>query len=184
MAITFDGPNRLAILGSGTVSIDAREIWSRWVDWVSLFDNAKFLPMFRQLGGDTVDAAAGTSVPIYLFMLNGWKVRPQEASHTLAVSGAILLVDGGGDPFANTTGIFNVRINYQQPVQAITVSTGGGGGSGGLTPTQALMLDELHKIMGLDPASPMTVTPTGRVAGQLNQIFTGDGETTTTVTRQ
>jgi hypothetical protein len=181
MAITFDGPQRLAILGAGTTSVDAKEVWSRWGDWVAVGDNAKFLPMFRQIGGDTIDPASGTSVPIYLFLLNGWKIRPQEASHTLAVSGAILLVEGGGDPFVNPTGAFTVRVNYQQPVQAITVSTGGG--SGGLTTEQAAKLDELWKLAGLDAANPMTVTPNNRVVGGISQTITGDGETTTTVTR-
>jgi hypothetical protein len=56
-------------------------------------------------------------------------VGPQEADHTLSVNDGILLVSGGGDPFLGTTGDYVVRINYQQPVQAITVNTAGGGGS-------------------------------------------------------
>jgi len=45
------------------------------------------------------------------------------------------------------------------------------------------LADELHKIQGLDAANPMTVTPTTRVAGDIELDITGDGETTTTVTR-
>lgn len=44
-------------------------------------------------------------------------------------------------------------------------------------------LDELHKIHGLRAAAPMTVTPTTRVAGAINQVISGDGTTTSTVTR-
>jgi hypothetical protein len=180
VAITFDGPNKRIILGAGTTALDARELWSRWVDWLLTGDNSKFLPAFRQLGGDDIDPTAGTSVPIYLFLLNGWRVRPQEANHTLNVSGAILLVDGGGDPFVNTTGAFTVRVNYQQPVQAITVSTGGGGG---LTTEQATRLEELWRLSGLDPAAPMTVTPASQTAGSINIAVAGDGESSTTLTR-
>lgn len=36
---------------------------------------------------------------------------------------------GGGDPFNNTTGAYTVRINYQQPVQAISFSSDGGTGT-------------------------------------------------------
>lgn len=43
--------------------------------------------------------------------------------------------------------------------------------------------NELHKIQGLDSASPMTVTESNRVAGSITQNFTGDGISTTTVTR-
>ena len=44
-------------------------------------------------------------------------------------------------------------------------------------------LDEVHKIHGLDSSNPMTVTETSRVAGSVTQNFTGDGISTTTVTR-
>jgi hypothetical protein len=45
-------------------------------------------------------------------------------------------------------------------------------------------IDELHKLQGLDAAAPMTVTPTSRSAGSgISQTISGDGETSTTVTR-
>lgn len=46
------------------------------------------------------------------------------------------------------------------------------------------LIDELHKIQGLDAANPMTVTPTQRTAGSIDLAITGDGETNTVVTRQ
>lgn len=46
------------------------------------------------------------------------------------------------------------------------------------------LMDELHKIQGLDASSPMTVTPTQRTAGAIDLAITGDGETLTVVTRQ
>jgi hypothetical protein len=54
----------------------------------------------------------------------------------------------------------------------------------GLTETQATQLDELHTMRGLKSASPMTVTTTGESAGNISLAFTGDGEESTTVTRQ
>ena len=87
----------------------------------------------RNLGGDDIDVSAGILIPVYVFLLNGWRVKPQESNHTLYVTNGILLVDGGGDPFVSTSGSFIVRINYQQPVQAISFATGGGGGA---TPAQ------------------------------------------------
>jgi hypothetical protein len=132
MGMTFDGPNRVITLTEGTIAVSVRDLWSRWVDWFLTGDNSKYLPAFSQVGGNPIDESAGTSIPIYAFLMNGWKVKPQEASHTLTIGDGILLVNGGGDPFNNTSGSYVVRINYQQPVQAITVSTGGGDG-GGLT---------------------------------------------------
>jgi hypothetical protein len=128
MAYTFDGVAKTITLTAQT-TMSVRDVYSRWVDWVITSDNTKFLPAFATLGGDSIDPGTGTSVPIYAFLINGWRIRPQESSHTLTVNDGILLVQGGGDPFLSTLGNYNVRVNYQQPVQAITVSTGGGGGA-------------------------------------------------------
>lgn len=126
MALSFDGPNKRITLSSGTTSLSVLDLWSRWVDWLLTSDNSKYLFAFEQIGGNDIDPGAGTAIPIFIFLKSGWKVKPQEADHTLNVVDGILLVDGGGDPFIDTTGDYVVRINYQQPVQAIGFSEGGG----------------------------------------------------------
>jgi hypothetical protein len=180
MAYTFDGSNKRINLSSGTTSISVRDIWSRWVDWLLLTDNSKYLPAFQNVGGDDIDLSAGTKIPIYVFLMNGWKIKPQEANHTLAVIDGILLVQGGGDPFVNTTGSYIVRINYQQPVQAISFSSGG---SGGLTIEQATQLVEIYKLLGLQNGSPVEITKTGQTVDDIILGFTGDGENTLTIER-
>lgn len=132
MAITFDGPNKIVQLSSGTTSLSVRALWSRWVDWLLTSDNSKYLQAMSLLGGDEIDPTVGTRIPAYVTLLNGWKVRPQAANHTLAVSDGVLLVSGGGDPFVSPTGSYTIRILYQQPVQAIafTVNSGSGSGTG------------------------------------------------------
>jgi len=45
------------------------------------------------------------------------------------------------------------------------------------------LVDELHQLEGLKDGSPMTVTPTNRSVGTINLDITGDGETSTVVTR-
>lgn len=127
MSISFDGPTRIATLSAGTTVLGVRDLWSRWADWLTQSDNAKYLPAFSQVGGNNIDLTTGTSIPIYIFIVNGWRIRPQEANHILLVNDGVLVVDGGGDPFINTIGSFMVRVNYSQPVQAITVATGGSG---------------------------------------------------------
>lgn len=130
MAFTFDGTNKTITLSLGTTVMSVRDVYSRWVDWyISVDGNQKYLPAFLTVGGDTIDAISGTKIPIYAFLVNGWRIKPQEADHTLQVNDGILLVDGGGDPFINTIGDFVVRVNYQQPVQAISFDSGGSGAS-------------------------------------------------------
>jgi hypothetical protein len=178
MSYSFDGAAKVITITAQT-TVSVRDVYSRWADWVVTSDNAKYLPAFRTLGGDDIDPVSGTSVPIYAFLTNGWKVRPQEASHTLVVNDGILLVDGGGDPFLSTMGTYVVRINFQQPVQAITVASGGGGG---LTGEQAGWLNDLAKIHGLISGMPLVVAPTTRTAGGISQTIAEAGGTTT-VTR-
>jgi len=127
MGYVFNGTTKVITLTPGTTSVSVRDLWSRWVDWWVTSDNSRFLEAFGTLGGDDIDPSAGTTVPIYAFLLNGWRVKPQESNHTLNIIDGILLVDGGGDPFVNTNGSFVVRINFQQPVQAISFASGGGG---------------------------------------------------------
>jgi len=151
MAISFDGPTKIITLGSGTTVLSVRELWSRWVDWFVESDNSKYAVALTNVGGEAIDTSEGTYIPIYAFLQNGWRIRPQESNHTLRVNDGILLVSGGGDPFINTIGNYIVRINFSQPVQAITVSTSGGGG-GGATPSdiaqavRAELTTELSRI--------------------------------------
>ena len=45
-------------------------------------------------------------------------------------------------------------------------------------------VEDIHRNAGLDKANPLTITPGTRKAGDLDLVITGDGELTTTVTRQ
>jgi hypothetical protein len=51
------------------------------------------------------------------------------------------------------------------------------------TGTVGAEIDEMYLIHGLKSGSALTVTPSSRAAGAINQSITGDGTTTTTVTR-
>lgn len=148
MGYSFDGTTKVIALTPGTTSVSVRDLWSRWVDWWLSSDNSKYLEAFDTLGGDDIDPDSGTTVPIYAFLLNGWRIKPQEANHTLNVTDGILLVEGGGDPFINTTGAFIVRINYQQPVQAISYDSGSGGG--GSAPTAGQIADAVWNEASAD----------------------------------
>ena len=120
MAYTIDPTNKLIILDSGNVT--ARSIYVAWVDWVVLGDNMKYLPAFISVGGD--DLGEGLSIPPYYFLVNGWRVRPMEMTHTLTITGN-LFVSGGGDPVIPTLGNFNVLIKSVVPVQAQGITTSG-----------------------------------------------------------
>lgn len=132
--MTFDGANKRIVLTTTTVS--ASEIWSRYMEWLSTdSDNAKWGLAMTQVGGD--ELGNGLFIPIYVFLQNGWRVRPMESNHQLMITGNLFVAEGGS-PLVNTLGSYNVIAQYTVPVQAQAMSTSGG--SGGLTAEQATQL--------------------------------------------
>ena len=60
---------------------------------------------------------------------------------------------------------------------------------GSLTVEQAAQLGDIFKVLGLDIAKPLTVTPTRRYVGptltpDIDQTIGGNGRTISTVTRE
>ena len=121
MAITLDGATRRIILDSASVS--AAQIWSAWVDWHE--SNQQWPLAFQLVGGNAL--GGGLFIPPYFFLMNGWRVRPMEASHNLTITGN-LFVDGGGVPVVGTLGAYQVNVNYTVPVQAQGIATSGSTG--------------------------------------------------------
>jgi len=54
---------------------------------------------------------------------------------------------------------------------------------GGIVDSTGDAVDELHTLHGLSIPDPVTVTPTLRTAGTISQTISGNGTTTSTVTR-
>lgn len=116
MAYTFNGTTKRITLSS--VTLDLVDLHSRWKEWL-LLDNAGFEQAFKAVGGDI------PAIPLYLFLLNSWRIVPMAADHTLTVMNGVLEVDGGGDPFVDPVGSYKIRLNRQTPGIAIGYSTTG-----------------------------------------------------------
>lgn len=175
--VSFNGATKIISINNGITSIDTKDLYSWWKEWV-LIGNEQFLPAFRSVGGDPT--VAGQFISSYFFLLNGWKIKPYEGNHTLNINGNIFSEDGLS-PFVNTTGNFNVSILVSTSSQATLVSSTGST-AGGLTSDESTMLRELWKLSGLDSLNPLSVRPNGRTVDTIDQTFTGD-ETETIVTR-
>lgn len=176
MGYTFNGITKVISLTGGTTSFDVEDLYSRWKDWVLLSDNSKFPPAFGESVGNNA-LGGGVFLGKYFFLINGWVIRPQEANHILVVNGNLFPFPDSNPVFAATLGSYNVMIqlNTSSLTQALVTA--------GLPSSTEIKIDELHRIQGLDNAAPMTVTPTSRSAGSINLDITGNGVTSTTVTR-
>ncbi len=138
MSITFDGVNKLAILSTGTTTLTVAELWSRWVDWVSVSDNSKYPTALSQIGGD--DLGGGKFLGLTFFLENGWLIRPYEGDHNLVITGNIF-TRGGGPPTTSTIGAYNVTVNLSTSNLVDAISTSGA------TPTA--IADEIWNRMAI-----------------------------------
>ena len=121
---TFDFPNKLIVMDTGETVYDVRGAYSCWKDEVFLLDNLTEPFAFDPLG--YVEYSSGKWVPAFTELINGWKIRPDEANHTLTVEGGILYATASADPFVDTLGAYTVRIAYAAPVDVLALDTGGG----------------------------------------------------------
>lgn len=122
MGYTFDGTNKRIILTTGTTSVDVADMYSRWKDWVLLSDNAKYLQALSVVGGDETPTGYIGST---FFLENGWRIRPQEANHTLTITGN-LYVRGGGAAVVSTLGTYQVLTTLTVSNLVDTVPVGSG----------------------------------------------------------
>ena len=79
----------------------------------------------RSVAGDI--RGDGSIVEPFYFLRNGWKIRPQETSHTLLVTGNIELDQGEtGQLFVPTLGAYTVLVTANTTNRGTLLSGGGG----------------------------------------------------------
>jgi hypothetical protein len=121
---TFDGNNKIINLNTGVTLFTMDSLYSDWKRWVATSDNSKFLPAFRYVGGDPT--IPGQSLGTTYFLLNGWKIRPYNADHTLIVEGNIF-TDDQSSAFMHTIGdnMVVVQIAFSNLTTTVVVDSSG-----------------------------------------------------------
>lgn len=122
--LTYDTTNKLFILNTGVTSLDVKvDLYSdAKEDWKDNASLTKFKFPMIGVGGQSI--GGGQTISPYYILRYGWKIRPQEANHTLTVTGNVIM-DDASDVFVNTTGNYNVRIKYVVSSNSLT-GTGSG----------------------------------------------------------
>jgi len=122
MPVIFDGPNRLIIVASGTLSIEMSDVYSRWKDWVQTSDNSKYLKAFSVVGGEPT--VQGQTITPYFFLENDWKVDAYSQDpyqfHPLDVEGIVLSSDGGSPWYQSSSWPLTIVRNIV-PIKTETV---------------------------------------------------------------
>lgn len=138
---TYDPVNRLFILKSGVRDLDVKvDLYSDWKEEVLLSDNIKHPIAMRTTAGDPTSATDALG-PVY-FMLNGWRIRPDEADHTLTITGDLFTDPAGTDILVPTLGGFTVLGVIQLSTLTRVVNTGSG-----LTTTEQARLIRIEQIL-------------------------------------
>lgn len=97
--VTFDGIAKTITIGANTNFVNVKtDIYSSWKEWISLRDNAKFLPAIRVSGGDPIGGGAFTG-DVY-FLINGWKII---IDHSCTIDG-VIYSDNYPSPFEQVAG--------------------------------------------------------------------------------
>ncbi len=177
MAITFSIQNTEIIMTTPQINVEVQDL----VNAIRLFEDD-----FRMMSFDhIIDAEGKATLPgvgvfteIVMTLRNPWTIRFEDeaTAHVNVTGGTTLAVDAINDPRPVTT---NFGITIAQAASGILIESD----KSGLTPIESAALLELWRLQGLDAANPMTVTPTSRSVGGITQVISGDGDTTSTVTR-
>lgn len=107
--VDFNGVTRRITVNAGVTALDIREdVYSAWIRWIELDDNARFLPAMRVSGFDPIPG--GFTGATY-FMTNGWKLEYDPS--TVAIAG-VLYSDNYTTPYWSDS---------DQPIYPATVSS-------------------------------------------------------------
>ncbi len=119
--MTYDPGNKLFILNSGVVDYDVVvDLYSdAKEDWMTDALLNKFRFPIIAIGGQAI--GGGRVISPYIMLRYGWKVRPQEADHTLTVAGN-LITDDESSPFASVLGDYQVIIKSIVSSNSLTAS--------------------------------------------------------------
>lgn len=187
---SIDPATRRIYLHSDTVGVDLHpiDIYKEMRTLRRTDESLRKYNLFLGAAGN-VSKGAGSFTERYVVCLEGTRIVPFGVSQSLKVVGTIITDEGtsGRDCFDRlplSEGV-EVDIDYQPPqVEVIQVNTGSGLSleqEAWLQATNNMML-ALYKINGLDPSSPMTVTETSRIAGDIVQSIS-DLTSSVTVSR-
>lgn len=124
---TVDTTNKLFIAKSAIVSFNVKvDLYSDAKEhWITDSTAFKFDFPIRTIGGDSV--GGGQFAGDLYFLRDGWKIRPDEANHTLTITGNLFLDAGeAGNLIVPTVGDFTVLVQAVRSNLVLGIETGGG----------------------------------------------------------
>lgn len=119
--MTYDTTAKLFIVKPDVVDFDVVvDLYSdAKEDWMTSVLLNKFKFPLVAIGGQAI--GGGRTISPYIMLRYGWKIRPQEADHTLTVAGN-LITDDETAPFVNVLGDYQVIIKNIVSANSLTAA--------------------------------------------------------------
>jgi len=146
--VDFDGINKIIYVNPEVTELDIRfDVYSAWVDWVVIRDNAKFMPAIRYSGYDPIGPGQYTGDTY--FLTNGWKLSVDLSK--VRVTGVLY-----SDNYA--TAYYTPSLNPQYPATVATVVNTVNIGVANVTPAELWAYN--NRSLSVAPATPAEVAET------------------------
>jgi hypothetical protein len=187
MPLSIDSFNKLILVTSPTTEVAAQTLHDFVEDWVAspvgmVNDGTwDFRGEILNPQGKIEDPSnPGVFSQIILILNPEWQIQFWGGSGYTRVFGGKIVGGVGDEPILATGTAGDVTV-LESPVDGVTVAAGSG-----LSAAQAIKLDEIYKRLGLDVSDAITDTASGidSASGDIEITRTGDGTTTSTLTRQ
>lgn len=191
MPLSIDTFNKLILVTSPDTDVDAQTLADFIEDFmatpVGLLTDGVWPGFSGQ--GDIQDpqgkiedpSQPGVFSQIILRIHPQWQIQFWGGSGYTRIFGA-KIVGGVADEPMKATGTAGDITVLESPVDGLAIATGGSGLSG----TESLQLQDIHKLLGLNKSVNITITPAGVDSddADIDINFTGDGISSTTMDRQ
>jgi hypothetical protein len=175
--VTVDWGTGVIFVAQSDLTFVSGVLWTLNVDDLrltlkSLEDDEPGQPFLDTHDHGTEKVLAGVTYARSFEVINGYTVEFEDGQYTVSAEGANHNISD-----VKVANQVSLIVNNSAGLQTVTSGSG-------LSAAEQAKLDELWRLAGLDIANPMTVTPSARDAGaSVSQTITGDGTTTSTVTR-
>jgi len=95
--VMFDGPSKTIWILSDVSEVDVKQqLYSDWKEWISLYDNSKYLQAFGTEGGRPISDTE--KLGDTYFLLNDWIIRQRDATTTTNIIGNLYAYDLNDNP--------------------------------------------------------------------------------------
>ena len=183
----LDFLNKRIVLKTGTTTYHPVDDLYKEVRYIRAHDFSLRNMRMPITAEGAIPKGGGKFTPRLAILRYGWRIVPQNATHSLYISGEQITDDGQSGPACMNTAVLDAGVSvtiHYEPATAEVIS-----GSTGPTAAEiaaavradlAAELAQITKVSKIHGVGvPLVVTPTTRTAGDIAQSITTVGDTTT-----